>query len=265
MNNLKYVFMVLSGGILYGTMSSFVKLSYAHGFNAAEISFWQAFVAAIVFGLLVLLCRNRSAKGLDRRNVLPLLLTGCAIGLTNFLYYESVGYIPASLAIVLLMQFTWFSLLLEWLLFHRKPSKQELVTVTFILVGTLMAGKVFEARELPFSMRGVMLAVSSSLTYAVYIVANGKIGEDVCWRHKSLAIMSGSSVCIFFDKQRRYSVGRLSWNKIFSMGVAARFGGNYHPHCAVCIGNFQSRSRAEFYLNDGGTASCHPLRKGGAW
>jgi hypothetical protein len=43
MKNIKYILMVLLGGTLYGTMSSFVKLSYAHGFNAAELSFWQAF------------------------------------------------------------------------------------------------------------------------------------------------------------------------------------------------------------------------------
>ena len=34
--------MVLLGAILYGTMSSFVKLSYSRGYNAAEISFTQA-------------------------------------------------------------------------------------------------------------------------------------------------------------------------------------------------------------------------------
>lgn len=39
MKNLKYIFMVLLGGTMYGTMSSFVKLSYTKGFNAAEISF----------------------------------------------------------------------------------------------------------------------------------------------------------------------------------------------------------------------------------
>ena len=44
MKNLKYIFMVLLGGTMYGTMSSFVKLSYTKGFNAAEISFWQAFI-----------------------------------------------------------------------------------------------------------------------------------------------------------------------------------------------------------------------------
>lgn len=39
MKNLKYIFMVLLGGTMYGTMSSFVKIAYSRGYHAAELSF----------------------------------------------------------------------------------------------------------------------------------------------------------------------------------------------------------------------------------
>jgi drug/metabolite transporter (DMT)-like permease len=198
MNNLKYILMVLMGGTLYGTMSSFVKLSYSHGYTAAEISFWQAFVAAILLGTYTLATlRHERKHKLNRHEAGQLLLTGCAIGLTNFLYYESVAFIPASLAIILLMQYTWLSLLLEWALFRRKPTRQECTTVLLILVGTLLAGNVLETREWTFSFWGVLLALGSSLTYAVYIIANGRAGTEVCWQQKSALIMTGSSLCIF--------------------------------------------------------------------
>jgi len=197
MKNLKYIFMVLLGGTLYGTMSSFVKLSYSYGFNAAELSFWQAFLAALFLGIFAFFSRKTVKGKLTHKDFLPLILTGCAIGLTNFLYYESVRYIPASLAIVILMQFTWLSLLLEWILFTRKSSRMELLTVFFILIGTVLAGGVFEMKEWTFSFRGTMLALSSSLTYAIYIIANGRIGKGVRWQSKSMMIMAGSSSCIF--------------------------------------------------------------------
>lgn len=197
MKNLRYIFMVLLGGTLYGTMSSFVKLSYTHGFNAAELAFWQAFLAALLLGLCTFFSRKNANGGLACKEVLPLLLTGCAIGLTNFLYYESVRYIPASLAIVILMQFTWLSLFLEWIVFARKSSRIELLTVFFILIGTVLAGGVIETAEWTFSFHGVWLALCASMTYAVYIVANGRVGKSVRWQSKSLAIMVGSSSCIF--------------------------------------------------------------------
>ena len=93
--------MVLLGGTMYGTMSSFVKLSYSEGFNAAEIAFWQAFIAAFLLAVCALFTRKSISGKLTLKEFLPLLLTGCSIGLTNFLYYESVSYIPASLAIVI--------------------------------------------------------------------------------------------------------------------------------------------------------------------
>lgn len=197
MKNLKYIFMVLLGGTLYGTMSSFVKLSYAYGFNAAELSFWQAFIAAVFLSFCTLFSRKTGKRNLTRKDFFPLVLTGCAIGLTNFLYYESVQYIPASLAIIILMQFTWLNLLLEWILFTKKSSRMELLTVFVILTGTVLAGGILEMKEWAFSIHGTILALCSSLTYAIYIIANERIGKAVRWQSKSMIIMVGSSSCIF--------------------------------------------------------------------
>lgn len=187
--------MVLLGGALYGTMSSFVKRSYADGFTAAELSFWQAFVAALILGVCTWASTGHGGR-LRRGDILPLLLTGSAIGLTNFLYYKSVQFIPASLAIILLMQFTWFSMLIEWLFLRRRPTRTELVAVSVILVGTVMASGIMSHGILSFNPIGVGLALLSSLTYAAYIVANGQCGRSVRWEAKSMAIMLGSSMTI---------------------------------------------------------------------
>jgi len=202
MKNIKYIFMVLLGGAMYGTMSSFVKLSYSWGYNAAEISFAQAALAALFLGVCTLATRRTNSGKLTRKDILPLLLTGSTIGLTNFLYYQSVNYIPASLAIVILMQFTWFSLLLEWIIFTRKTSRLELLTVFFILIGTVMAGNLFDAEMCSLSLKGILLALCASLSYAAYIVANGRVGKGVQWQSKSTMIMVGSTLTIFMINSR---------------------------------------------------------------
>ncbi|SEW37866.1 Threonine/homoserine efflux transporter RhtA [Chitinophaga sp. YR573] len=194
MKNFKYILMVLIGGVMYGTMSSFVKLFYSWGYNAAELSFSQALLAAAFLGIFLLLSRKRK---FSKQQVIPLLITGGTIGLTNYLYYQSVSYISASLAIVILMQFTWFSLLLEWALFRKKPGRPELLTVVFILIGTVMAGNLFYAEKLSFSWKGLTFVLCSSLTYAIYIVANSRVGKNVNWLPKSTMIMTGSALAIF--------------------------------------------------------------------
>lgn len=202
MKNIKYMFMVLLGGAMYGTMSSFVKLSYSWGYNAAEISFSQAALAAIFLGTYTLVTRKNIQGKITRKDLLRLILTGSAIGLTNYLYYLSVSYISASLAIVILMQFTWFSLFLEWIIFTKKPSRLELLTVCFILIGTVMAGNLFASKAWSFSLKGILLALFASLTYAIYIVANGRIGQCVRWQSKSMFIMIGSALTIFIVNSR---------------------------------------------------------------
>lgn len=95
------------------------------------------------------------------------------------------------------MQFTWLGILLERIVFKRKASHLEMLTVFFILIGTIMAGGVLETDEWTFSVKGTLLALSASLTYAVYIIANGRCGKGVRWQSKSMTIMVGSSLCIF--------------------------------------------------------------------
>lgn len=195
MKNIRYVLMVLFGGIMYGTMSSFVKMSYAEGYTAAQLSFWQALLA-FVFLAVFSFVSHRKGQPLSKTNVMPLLLTGSAIGLTNFLYYLSVAYIPASLAIILLMQFTWLDLLIERMFFNRKASNAELLAIAVIMVGTVMASGILSAGLENLPIVGIALALGASVTYAVYIVANGRCGRNVRWQSKSMAIMGGSALTI---------------------------------------------------------------------
>lgn len=195
MKNIRYVLMVLLGGIMYGTMSSFVKMSYAEGYTAAQLSFWQAMLAFFFLAGCSFASRGKG-QSISKTDVVPLLLTGSAIGLTNFLYYLSVAYIPASLAIILLMQFTWLDLLIERIAFNRKASAAELSAVAVIMVGTVMASGILSAGLENLPVIGIALALGASLTYSAYIVANGRCGRNVRWQSKSMAIMGGSALTI---------------------------------------------------------------------
>jgi drug/metabolite transporter (DMT)-like permease len=198
MNNIKYIMMVLAGSCLYGTMSSMVKMLHGKGYTAAEISYWQALIAALLLGLAALATRRHAVNinKMKKKDLWPLLLTGSAIGLVNYLYYLSVSYIPASIAVIILMQFTWFSLLLEWLIFGRKPSRIEFATMATILTGTLLAGGLLETDLCSMSAKGLLTATGAAMAYAVYVVANGRIGKGVRWQSKSATIMLGSSLTI---------------------------------------------------------------------
>jgi drug/metabolite transporter (DMT)-like permease len=197
MKNFKYIFMVLLGGTLYGTMSSFVKLAYRSGYHAAEISFYQALFSAVILCIFAVFSFKKNNVRLSLRDYVEILFAGFAIGMTNYLEYASLAYIPASLAVILLMQYTWIDILIEWIVFHRKPLTVEIVIVIFVLIGTALAGRLFEIEKFQFSLVGITLAIGSSFTYALYIVLNSRARKEIGWQFKSTYIMLGSSICIF--------------------------------------------------------------------
>ncbi|WP_128331287.1 DMT family transporter [Apibacter sp. HY039] len=206
MKNFKYIALVLAGASMYGTMSSFVKLFYLRGYSIAEMSFLQALFAAIFLGFALIFSSDKRKLKLSRKELISLAATGATIGLTTFLYYQSVKYISASLAIVLLMQFTWISLLLEWLFFKKKPAGAEIITILFVLAGTVLAGNLLKAEKIDFSWIGIILVLISSFTYAVYIVANSRAGVNVNWLPKSTLLMVGSAITIFLINARQICV-----------------------------------------------------------
>lgn len=197
----KYILMVFTGACSYGILSTLVKLSYKEGFNAAQVSFVQAVLGALVLWSLVITQKKRSSgnkqqPAISLKTWLLLLCTGAAIGLTTFLYYLSVKYIPASIAIILLMQFTWMTVLLDWLLLKNTPGIRLFIATTCVLMGTFMAtGGIELVKNLSF--KGICLAFASALFYAIYIVANSKAGKEITPVTKSAIMTTGAAAGIF--------------------------------------------------------------------
>lgn len=195
MKNLKYVLSVFAGGALYGTMSSFVKLANSEGFKFAEIAFFQAFFAAAILWALCFFKIRKMRISLG--GILAALFSGCAIGMVNLLYYRSLGYISASLAVVVLMQFTWFAIVIEFAAFGKIPSKAECIAVLFLLGGTFLASGVLSESGGFAPLKGIAISLAGTLCYAVYVVINGHADKTCSWLLRSALIMSGSAAAIF--------------------------------------------------------------------
>jgi drug/metabolite transporter (DMT)-like permease len=192
------ILMVLAGACSFGILSTFVKLAYRDGYSAAQISFLQALLGMGVLWLLVLLRpapRTPACTG-RRPAYVPVLLTGAAIGLTTFVYYVSVRYIPASLAIVLLMQFTWMGMLLDWVVGRRRPTRVQLLASALTGAGTVLASGLAETPWAAVSLPGVGYALLSALLYAVYVVASSRTGSGLPRLTQSALLMTGSAAGI---------------------------------------------------------------------
>ncbi|RBL90632.1 EamA family transporter [Chitinophaga flava] len=223
----RYIWMVFVGACSFGILSTFVKLAYREGYTAAEIAVTQAFSGMMFLWLLVRLYGNRKEGAqqvrLSWQDRWPLLLTGTTIGLTTFVYYVSVQYIPASIAIVILMQFTWIGVLIDWIFYKQRPGLPELMTILFILGGTLLSGGLLKQESGSLSVTGLAFAGLSALFYAIYVVANSRVGTSIQPLRKSAVIMAGSTLGIFLFNapdliaSTHFGPGLLKWALFLSL------------------------------------------------
>lgn len=187
---MRYMLLVFLGACSYGILSTIVKLAYSQGFSAAEIIGGQ-----MVFGFLLtwipalFFLRTKPPKNL----LLLLAAVGLVVGTTGILYYNALQYIPASLAILLLFQFTWMGVLAESIMSRTLPDKLTLVSLILLIVGTILAGGLLENGGLEqFHLIGVLFGLLSAVSYTLFILFSGKTALSVNPWLRSSSMSTGS-------------------------------------------------------------------------
>lgn len=203
---LRSVIMVALGAISYGMLSSFAKISYTEGYTPAEITFMQALLGAAVLWIMVVFSQFKNGRP-GFRGGWKYMLAGTMLGASAYTYYLSVKYIPASLAIILLMQVTWMSILLDWIIYKVRPLLMEMLVSLVVLFGTILAGNLQSAGQLHFSPEGIVYALLAALFYALYVVLNTRMGKNAPMLTKTALLMTGSEGVILLINARPLMTG----------------------------------------------------------
>ncbi|MGE5702061.1 MAG: EamA family transporter [Clostridia bacterium] len=191
---IRWMLLVLVGACSYGILSTFVKFAYDEGYQVGDVVNSQMmFGAAMLWILALLFGRNRPT----RNEWLTLLAVGIPTGLTGILYYASLQYLDASLAIVVLFQFTWIGVLLDSLLERKRPGRDRLIALVLLLSGTVLAGGLVENSLTAFSFTGAGLGLLAAISYALQILFSGKAALRVNDWSRSAIMMTGSMLLCF--------------------------------------------------------------------
>ncbi len=126
---LKGVILVLFGACSFGILSTFVKLAYAEGYNLSDVTGTQAFFGMVLLWATYLIQTKfrskETPKPILKTHWAKLVAAGAFSGMVSLCYYQCVKLVPASVAIILLMQFVWISVLLELIFYKKKPTKSQ--------------------------------------------------------------------------------------------------------------------------------------------
>lgn len=179
---MKGILYIIIGSVCYGVLSTFVKLAYGDGFIVNDVVGIQMLVGALLLWSTVLFNKSRSSKSRNnqyvkptKKNVLLLIVLGSTTGLTGMFYYLALQYITASLAIVLMFQFTWIGVLLESVFNRRLPEKSKLISLIPLIIGTLFATNILSNGLGSLNWIGVLFGLLSAVSYSTFILLSGRV------------------------------------------------------------------------------------------
>ena len=231
---LKGVILVLIGACSFGILSTFVKLAYADGYSLSDVTGTQAFFGAIMLWL----CYFVQTKTSKKKKVKPttpwyvLLGAGTFTGLVSMFYYQCVKLVPASLAIIMLMQFVWMSVVLELLIYKKKPSASQILAVAFVLCGTILASGFTLSNLNQINTSGIFFGLLAALCYAIFLMLNGKLGNDYPPLQKSALMITGACILIFIVLPPHFFTNGALGGSLLKWGIIlAVFGTVIPPIC----------------------------------
>ncbi|MGF7049893.1 drug/metabolite transporter (DMT)-like permease [Paenibacillus sp. DS2015] len=170
-----------------------MKLGFKSGFTMQELVGGQFFFGWCILLLLVLLF---SRKRLGLKHVASLLGAGITISLTGIFYGFAVEQLPASIAVVLLFQFTWIGVILEAVVERKFPSLEKCVSMVILLIGTVLAGGVFEPSEGEITTSGILFGLLAAVTFAIYFFVSGRVATQVPVVNKSFYMITSALIVV---------------------------------------------------------------------
>ncbi|NII85130.1 MULTISPECIES: EamA family transporter [unclassified Pedobacter] len=198
---LKGILLVFFGACSFGILSTFVKLAYHEGYTLGDVTGAQAFFGAVILWVLFFF-QSRTAT--YKAKVLPaktpwwlMIISGACTGLVSIFYYQCVKLVPNSVAIILLMQFIWISILLEYLIFKKKPTGLQLLAILLVLGGTVLASGMAETSIKSMDLKGIGFGLLAAISYAGFLLLSGRIGNEYAPLQKSALMITGACILIF--------------------------------------------------------------------
>lgn len=215
--NSLYVFL---GACSFGILSTIVKTAYGAGFTLHDVMGGQYGVGWTIMLILMLIF---SRKRVSIKSFIRLTGVGACTFLTGVFYYFSLQSLPASIAIILLFQFTWIGVVIESIVTRKWPSKATTWSIILLLIGTILAGGIISGDDIQLNVTGVLLGLGAALMMALFVFFSGRVETDLPLITRSFFISTGSFALMLImvtpGKFIEISINQELWSYGLILGV----------------------------------------------
>lgn len=191
-----YPLMVVFAASSYGTLSTMVKLAIGDGYTASEAISSQYIVGFMLAFIFYLITQRKLPRLYGGFKII--LLAGVFTATTGIVYGMSLIYLPASLAVVMLFQFTWIGTLIDCILRKRFPTRPEVISLIILFIGTILADGVLDVDLSGIDWRGWVYGFAAAVSFSLNMNVNTKQVEGMNTTTRLLFVSFIAMIMIFF-------------------------------------------------------------------
>lgn len=208
-----YPLLIIIASSSYGILSTIVKVAMQHGFTSAE-AITSQYLFGFILALILFVATQRTLPKVSKSGAFMLILAGSLTAITGMVYGHSLNYLPASLAVVMLFQFTWIGLFIDCIIKKRFPSRIEFISLAFLFGGTIFAAGILDVDLSQISWQGWALGFAAAFSFAAFLQVNSYPvqGITTIGRTFILSIVSLAVVSVFLSPE-------ILWNGQLSAGL----------------------------------------------
>lgn len=218
----KGILYILCATILFATQGVITKIAYSYDVTLAAMLFLR-FVPIIPF--LWLFFRPKSFV-IDTVHLQAIAAGVLGYYLAPFLGLESLHFIKANMNGFILTIFPAFVMLIKLILYKKAPSILQLVCFLTIQAGVyLIAIHSDEYKTIRINdLYGIILALSSALVFAVYIIINERIttkmnSAEFVFVAMNSAFVAAGIYALSADMANTFSINQTGWVIIATSGI----------------------------------------------
>ena len=178
---------------IFGTIGIFVKYI---PLPSATIAFARGVLGVLFLILTMALTRQKPAWAAISKNLLILVLSGCAIGVNWVLLFQSYRYTSVAVATICYYLAPLFLILLSPLLGERLTGKKLLCVVAAFGGMVLLSGVTDGGAVTADQLMGILLATGAAIFYATVMLLNKKLSPIPAYDKTIIQLAAASLVIL---------------------------------------------------------------------
>ncbi|OBZ12080.1 multidrug transporter [Bacillus sp. FJAT-27264] len=246
---MKYIAAVMIGSACFGLLSTIAVLAYGRGFQLGEVvgsQFFWGFVLSLAFYLVKNLKTSRHEQKaasnetedpkLSWKQKLTLISAGLPLAGAGLVYFKSLIYVPASVAIILLFQFIWIGALIQSIRNRRLPDRMTVIVIVILLLGTVLAAGLLDDGIRSWNPIGILYGLSAALLYSLFILLSGSAVPKAPAATRAVWMLAGGMVLIFILYPPAFLFNGKIFGELLIYGFTLGFLGSFIPPLLFAYG-----------------------------